>query len=124
MLTRLKQDRRYSKIKVCTRWLTFVNFLADMGERPAGCTLDRFPYRYGPYAPDNCRWATPHQQSRNLTNNVLIRIKCENRVLRDWLVHFGISNGAYYWRIKHGMTPIQALTTPLRFKVPTSAVAA
>jgi len=28
-------------ISVCARWSEYVNFLADMGERPEGKTLDR-----------------------------------------------------------------------------------
>ena len=51
-------------ITVCDRWRTFDNFLADMGERPDGKTLDRKD-NDGNYEPGNCQWATPTEQVRN-----------------------------------------------------------
>jgi hypothetical protein len=51
-------------ITVCEEWHDFSRFLADVGERPAGKTLDRIDGRLG-YAPGNVRWATPMEQVRN-----------------------------------------------------------
>lgn len=52
-------------IVVCDRWHTFTNFLEDMGIRPDGLTIDRYPNPFGNYEPGNCRWATRGQQQHN-----------------------------------------------------------
>jgi hypothetical protein len=51
-------------ITVCERWLTFANFLADMGKRPEGRSLGRIDNNKG-YSPNNCRWETREQQMNN-----------------------------------------------------------
>ena len=51
-------------IIVCDRWLNFENFVADMGERPKGLTLERKD-NDGNYDPGNCKWATYTEQARN-----------------------------------------------------------
>ena len=51
-------------VEVCERWQDFANFLADMGERSEGLTLDRINNE-GNYEPGNCRWTTRKEQRQN-----------------------------------------------------------
>ena len=58
-------------ITIDPHWTNFANFLADMGERPSGMSLNRKD-NDGPYAKWNCEWTTPHEQQVNSGNFKLV----------------------------------------------------
>jgi hypothetical protein len=51
-------------VTVCDRWLSFENFLEDMGPRPVGTSLGRFGDT-GPYEKSNCAWQNSAEQVAN-----------------------------------------------------------
>lgn len=60
-------------VKVCKRWKSLQAFFKDMGPRPKGKTLDRWPDPRGDYKPSNCRWATARQQLLNGRSKLQIK---------------------------------------------------
>lgn len=52
-------------ITICDRWRDFAAFREDMGTRPSRAhSIDRRDNSIG-YGPENCRWATTTEQTRN-----------------------------------------------------------
>jgi hypothetical protein len=100
-------------IKVCDRWLDPRNFAEDMGEKPAGCSLDRIDSN-GDYCPENCRWATPTEQGANKRNNRLIEHDGKVLHMSEWCRRLGVKPSTVLNRIKSGMDPSLALTMPSR----------
>lgn len=102
-------------IKVCPEWeQSYDQFLLDMGERPDSMSLDRIDVNKG-YSPQNCKWSTPHEQSRNMRSNFNIEIDGQVKCLMDWCTQYGLERHNYFYvwaRIRKGWDPKEALTTP------------
>jgi hypothetical protein len=100
-------------ISVCTRWASFDNFLADMGKRPSDeLSLDRIDVN-GPYAPENCRWATVKQQNRNTTRSVYVEFRGETKTVAEWCELLRMRRAEYEARTRRmGMSPQEAFSVP------------
>lgn len=99
-------------IKVCKRWLRFENFLADMGLRPSGLTLERKKNHLG-YTPSNCIWGTRTAQSRNSSQVVWVTINGIRKRLVEWCETYQISINTVRCRVRtHGWSYRDAITRP------------
>lgn len=96
-------------ISVCDRWLSFEAFLADMGERPAGRSIDRIN-NDGNYEPGNCRWATTAQQQANKSNNRMLTHNGVTATIAEWSKRVGIPQAALRTRLSLGWPVPRALT--------------
>lgn len=99
-------------IKVCKRWMVFSNFLADMGAKPVGLTIDR-ENNDGNYEPGNCYWATNKEQKRHRRDTVIFEIDGIVKPLFDWCEQMDIRYMLVYTRIYRGKwNHVQAILTP------------
>ena len=99
-------------IRVCERWLSFENFLSDMGRRPLGTSIDRID-NDGNYEPGNCRWATRLQQASNTSRITPITFGGITDSVLGWARRIGIAQKTLVRRIELGWTTAEALTTPV-----------
>lgn len=88
-------------IKVCSDWQdpnAFIDWaLANGYER--GLQLDRIN-NDGNYCPENCRWITPKENSRNRRNTVLLTIGEETKCVSAWCEEKNVSQFTVYWWVK------------------------
>jgi hypothetical protein len=109
-----EKQKHYGSVTVCDRWLrSFDAFVEDMGERPEGMTLDRWPNRLGNYEPGNCRWATPKQQSNNHSGVVIIDIGDFTGSIEEWCQALKRNRKTVDTRLHRGWTPYRALFEPI-----------
>lgn len=97
-------------IKVCERWLDFLNFLEDMGVPPKGYSLDRIDNN-GNYEPGNCRWASKETQVRNARSNRNITFNGVTKCVAEWAREYGINKLTIRARILAGW-PVEKLFIP------------
>lgn len=95
---------------------SFSKFLEDMGPRPTPKhSLDRKNGKLG-YCRENCRWATPKEQHRNISSNRMIEYKGEIRCLAEWCEVLGLKAKVIADRIYRGTTFEEAIAIPILAK--------
>ena len=106
---------RYSGrgIKCCERWASFEAFYEDMGDCPDGMSLDRID-NDGDYSPENCRWATRHQQCRNKRTNKIVEIEGRKMTAVEAAIEHGVKYTTFMRRMSVGMSAEEAAKTPVR----------
>lgn len=106
-------------ITVCDRWREpngrgFINFLADMGERPSkGHSIDRIDVN-GNYEPNNCRWATVTEQARNRRSNTLLTYNGKTQCIAAWAEETGLAESCIASRLRLGWGVEKIIETQLR----------
>lgn len=121
-----KKDYHDRGIMVCGRWQDFRNFIADMGPRPSGTSIDRID-NDGNYScgkceqcitngwPANCRWTDCITQANNKTNNRNISLNGCTKNLSQWAASIGINPSSLSERLDK-WNKEEALTTGKVFK--------
>lgn len=98
---------------MCERWRhSFAAFIEDMGRRPSPEHSINRINNDGPYAPDNCEWATRKVQSSNRRGNHIIDFRGERLTVTEWAGRIGMSARALLSRLEYGWTVEESLTTP------------
>jgi hypothetical protein len=93
-------------------WNSFETFLADMGEKPSGLSLDRKD-NDGPYSKANCRWTTGKVQCRNKRSNSGFKLDGVWKTWAGWADQGVVSQQLLRSRfVKYGWDFLTALETP------------
>src|SRR5271154_3921003 len=101
-------------IKVCERWLyKFTNFIADMGLRPPGMTIERLDVNKD-YSKENCIWLSRSEQLNNTTRTIRITLDGITLTVKEWSEKTGIPAFRLRARFHRGMPP-EDILNPHRF---------
>jgi hypothetical protein len=100
-------------VKVCARWNSFEAFIADMGPRPKGKSIERRD-NDGNYEPSNCYWATAYEQAQNTTRTRMLTAGGRTMTITNWCRELGASVSTIHNRLKLGWTEEAACLTPIR----------
>lgn len=98
-------------IKICDEWLNDFQAFYDWAvnnDYKENLTIDRIDNNKG-YSPDNCRWATRKQQTRNRRNTMQFAYKGETKSLAEWCEVLNLNYKTINNRIYSGLPIEKAL---------------
>jgi hypothetical protein len=108
MHARVAHVSNYAHVSVCSRWISFEAFAADMGECPTGYSLERKD-PLGNYEASNCCWIPRNQQPKNTRRTKRVTYGGTTMILSDWARSVGIKPNVLSKRLKSGWPIAQAL---------------
>lgn len=88
-------------------------FLADMGERPAGTSLERKDNSKG-YCKENCKWADRFEQAKNRRTSRWLVCFGERMILAEAARRYNIDPETLSLRLQRGLPVEVALTKPVK----------
>lgn len=92
-------------IEIHPDWLDNpAKFIADMGPRPKGGTIERVDNSQG-YTPDNCVWATMSAQQNNKRTNLLLTHRGATATLAQWARSENLPVSTVVFRFHRGLPP-------------------
>lgn len=103
-------------VRICDEWLNDRSKFFDWAKKNGyqdDLTIDRINV-YGDYSPDNCRWATAQEQTRNKRNNRYFNCFGKEQVLSDWAREYDINIATLRHRLEKGWSMEKSLTTPIQ----------
>lgn len=98
-------------ISVCEEWINDMQSFFDWAMNNGyddNLTIDRKDNNKG-YSPENCRWATCTEQSRNTRSNVILTLNGKSKILADWANETCIPRSTIKGRIMRGLSVAEAL---------------
>lgn len=109
----LNHAKYYSKVSICKRWHTFLEFKKDMGCRPENTTIHRVDNSKG-YYKNNCVWASATVQQRNTRRNRLITFNSKTLPMCVWAENYAIPYETLRMRLSRHWTIKRALLESVR----------